>query len=65
MATAPYPTAPAPRPVARAKRGRLWWHVHQWVGFKLSLLLGFICLTGTLAAFSSEIDWLLTPSLRV
>lgn len=50
---------------SKRKNARLWWHVHQWVGFKLSLLLGFIFLTGTLAVFSSEIDWLLQPSLRV
>jgi uncharacterized iron-regulated membrane protein len=44
---------------------RLWWRVHQWVGFKLSLFTSFIVLTGTLAVVSHEIDWLLQPSLRV
>ncbi len=53
---------PAARPL---KASRIWWHVHQWVGFKLSLLLGFILFTGTLAVLSAEIDWLLHPSLRV
>lgn len=58
---------PAHAPVAAKPRkaSRLWWHVHQWVGFKLSLLLGFVLLTGTLAVFSAEIDWLIHPSLRV
>lgn len=45
--------------------GRLWWHVHHWVGLKLSLLLSFTLLTGTLAVVGHEIDWLLQPSLRV
>jgi uncharacterized iron-regulated membrane protein len=49
----------------RAGRARLWWTVHQWVGLKLSLFLTFILFTGTLAVISSEIDWLLQPSLRV
>jgi uncharacterized iron-regulated membrane protein len=49
----------------KRKASRLWWHVHQWVGFKLALFMSFICLTGTLAVFSSEMDWVLQPSLRV
>lgn len=47
------------------KAARIWWSVHQWVGLKLSLFLAFICLTGTLAVVSEEIDWLLQPDLRV
>jgi uncharacterized iron-regulated membrane protein len=46
-------------------QARLWWQVHQWVGLKLTLLLGFVLLTGTLAVVSNEIDWLLRPALRV
>ena len=49
----------------KAKGARLWWLVHQWVGLKLSILLGFVFLTGTLAVFSNEIDWLLRPAMRV
>lgn len=59
--------APAP-PAARsgrAKSARIWWAVHQWVGLKLAILLSFVFLTGTIAVFSSEIDWLLRPALRV
>lgn len=48
-----------------AKASRLWWRVHQWVGFKLSIFMAFVCLTGSIAVFSSEIDWLIYPSLRV
>ncbi len=58
-------TTALPLPRAARKTGRIWWHVHQWVGFKLSLLLGFILLTGTLAVLSAEIDWVLHPSMRV
>lgn len=48
-----------------ANGSRLWWRVHQWVGLKLSILLGFVFLTGTIAVFSNDIDWLLRPLLRV
>lgn len=47
------------------KASRLWWHVHQWVGLKLSILLSFVLLTGTLATISHEIDWLIDPAIRV
>jgi len=60
MATIAAPTRTAPR-----KTSRVWWHVHQWVGLKLAVFMAFISLTGTLAVLSSEIDWLLQPSLRV
>ncbi|GGB89913.1 hypothetical protein GCM10011494_05340 [Novosphingobium endophyticum] len=48
----------------QAKRS-LWWRVHQWAGLQLSLLLAFILATGTIATLSHEIDWLLTPAMRV
>ena len=51
--------------VPRRKASRVWWHVHQWVGFKLALFMSFVFLTGTLAVLSNEIDWALQPSLRV
>jgi uncharacterized iron-regulated membrane protein len=50
---------------APAKRARLWWIVHQWAGLKFSVLLSFILLTGTLAVFSAELDWLMRPAMRV
>lgn len=58
-------TAATPRRAAKPKTSRLWWSVHQWVGLKLSILLGFVFLTGTIAVFSHEIDWALRPALRV
>ncbi|WP_052338498.1 PepSY-associated TM helix domain-containing protein [Luteimonas huabeiensis] len=56
------------RPSANAKKGggrRLWFDLHSWVGLKLCLLMGFVCLTGTLATVSQEIDWLVFPEARV
>lgn len=55
----------APIKKKKKKSARLWWQIHQIVGLKLSLLLSFILLTGTLAVLSHEIDWLIQPSLRV
>jgi uncharacterized iron-regulated membrane protein len=60
----PGPAAPAAAR-SRAKPARpLSWRLHQYCGLKLSLLLSFVLLTGTLATISREIDWLLTPALR-
>lgn len=47
------------------KASRIWWSVHQWVGLKLAIFMSFIFLTGTIAVFSNEIDWLLRPAMRV
>ena len=63
MATLAASDRPALKP--KKKTSRVWWHVHQWVGLKLAIFMSFVCLTGTLAVLSSEIDWLLQPSLRV
>lgn len=59
------PGAPPRVAVPAQKRARLWWLVHQWAGLKFSILLSFILFTGTLAVFSSEIDWLMRPAMRV
>jgi len=60
---------PAPTPPNRPARGgsgrRLWFDLHSWLGLKLCLFMGFVCLTGTLAVFSQEIDWLLHSPIRV
>lgn len=42
----------------------LWWRLHHWCGLKLSLLMVFVFLTGTLATVSQEMDWLAQPALR-
>lgn len=44
---------------------RPWpWVLHSILGVKLSLLLLFVCATGTIATVSHEIEWLYRPSVR-
>ncbi|MCW6026779.1 PepSY domain-containing protein [Stenotrophomonas sp. SRS1] len=59
--------SPAPLPALPATGGgrRRWFELHSWIGLKLCLFMGFVCLTGTLAVFSQEIDWLLHKPMRV
>lgn len=50
-------------------RSRFWtrqrlFQLHGWAGVNLGLLLLVICLSGAVATLSSEIDWLLNPSIR-
>jgi uncharacterized iron-regulated membrane protein len=56
---------PLPRAAADKVSRRMWFDVHSWIGLKLSVLMAFVCLTGTLAVFSYEIDWALHPEMRV
>ncbi len=51
-------------PTVKQSRDRLWFKVHSWLGLKLSLLMTFVLATGTIAVFSAEIDWLITPEMR-
>lgn len=44
---------------------KFWFRLHSWVGLKLSIMLFFILITGTLAVFAHEIDWLLNADMRV
>src|SRR5688572_20522853 len=48
-----------------AIKRRVWWIVHSWAGLKLSLFTTWVLLTGTLAVFSNEMDWLARPAMRV
>lgn len=47
---------PKPRPLS-------FW-LHSVLGLNLSLFIGFICLTGTIATVSHEIEWLFKPEIR-
>jgi len=50
----------------RWKHWRRWlFRIHGWVGLTVGLLLFIICLSGTFAVFSNEIDWLAQPSHHV
>ncbi len=53
-----------PAKSGRASGRRVWHTVHSWVGLKLSVFMSFVLITGTLAVFAPEIDWLLTPEMR-
>lgn len=60
------PTAQGGAAIARPPKKRsIWWVTHSWVGLKLSLFMAWVLLTGTLAVFSIEMDWLARPALRV
>lgn len=39
--------------------------IHGWLGLNFGLALFIICLSGTFAVVSHEIDWMLTPAMRV
>lgn len=49
---------------AKRKPVPLAFWLHSIIGLKLSLFLGFVCLTGTIATVSHEIEWLYKPQLR-
>ena len=54
----------APPPTARAVRRPLAFLLHSLFGLKLSLFLGFVCLTGTIATVAHEVEWLVQPEVR-
>jgi uncharacterized iron-regulated membrane protein len=48
-----------------SKGNRFWFVLHSWFGLKLSIFMSFVLVTGTLAVFSSEMDWATHASMRV
>lgn len=52
---------------ARRKKGslaRLWLLVHGWLALPIWAYVFFICVTGTIATVSHEIQWLINPAVR-
>lgn len=45
-------------------RTRLWFLWHSWLAMPIWAFLFFICVTGTIAVVSTEITWLVDPSMR-
>ena len=43
---------------------KLFFEIHSWIGIKLSILFFIVCLSGTLATLSHEMDWLFIPEMR-
>lgn len=62
-AAAPASPAGAAGALAADRKRSAWWRVHQWAGLQLSLFLTFVFVTGTLAVFSYELDWLARPAM--
>ena len=44
---------------------KLIYQFHGWLGLNFGLLLFIICLSGSFAVISHEIDWLCNPAIRV
>jgi uncharacterized iron-regulated membrane protein len=44
---------------------RVAYLIHSFVGLKLSLIFSIVLITGTIAVFAEEIDWLLYSEMRV
>lgn len=44
---------------------KLYYQLHGWLGLNFGLILFIICLSGSFAVISHEIDWLCNPSIRV
>ncbi|MEM1214918.1 MAG: PepSY-associated TM helix domain-containing protein [Bacteroidota bacterium] len=43
---------------------KVFFKIHSWIGIKLSILFFIVCLSGTIATISHELDWLFNPDIR-
>ncbi|WP_286237492.1 PepSY-associated TM helix domain-containing protein [Neptuniibacter halophilus] len=57
-------TASVAKKKKRYSKQYLAYLVHSFVGLKLTLLLTVVLLTGALAVFQQELDWLIHPEMR-
>ena len=51
--------------MSKSSTNKRLYALHGWLGLNFGLILFIICLSGTFAVVSREIDWLLTPAMRV
>ncbi|MEM8527134.1 MAG: PepSY-associated TM helix domain-containing protein [Bacteroidota bacterium] len=43
---------------------KTFFKIHQWIGIKLSILFFIVCISGTFATLSNEMDWLFLKEIR-
>ncbi|MEM9887441.1 MAG: PepSY-associated TM helix domain-containing protein [Bacteroidota bacterium] len=43
---------------------KTFFKIHQWIGIKLSILFFIVCISGTFATLSNEMDWLFLKDIR-
>lgn len=73
MSSEPQNTSSSPNPLRKKstsnKDGRIGHRVafwfHSFLGLKLSIMLSIVLISGTLAVFAAEIDWLIYSEMRV
>lgn len=53
-----------PRSASRSRKRPWYYSLHSFLGLYVSLFLAFVCLTGTVATVSQEVEWLLFPMTR-
>lgn len=49
---------------SKPSRAKYWFLLHSWLALPFWGFAFFVCLTGTLAAVSQEINWLIDPAFR-